>query len=264
MDNLEERIKLEQHIWDRAASAVASGIRWGDINKALSSPALVYLRDFVTEDGLENKRVLELGGSGRRAVPFLLSGARRTCAIDVSFETLRLGRSGARDWQCAEHVLFSQAAAERLPFADESFDIVYGDAILHHVLLDEAAAEVLRVLKPGGRGAFHEPLGESFHLRFARKHLPYWGKLKHGTDRPLFYGDLDQFVGHFSWGEYQEFEFIEQLAKLLPSALNRAWRRAMRPIDKFMLKRASFLGRFCRTISIRVKKSERPSGASKR
>lgn len=41
---------------------------------------------------------------------------------------------------------------ERLPFADESFDLVFGVAVLHHA--DDVAAvmrEVRRVLKPGGR-----------------------------------------------------------------------------------------------------------------
>ena len=45
--------------------------------------------------------------------------------------------------------------AERLPFADESFDLVLGHAVLHHLPhLDDAFAEFKRVLKPGGRFVF--------------------------------------------------------------------------------------------------------------
>ena len=45
--------------------------------------------------------------------------------------------------------------AERLPFADESFDLVLGHAVLHHLPhLDDAFAEFERVLKPGGRFLF--------------------------------------------------------------------------------------------------------------
>jgi ubiquinone/menaquinone biosynthesis C-methylase UbiE len=47
------------------------------------------------------------------------------------------------------------ADAEELPFPDESFDLVIGHAVLHHIPdLDRAFAEVLRVLRPGGRFVF--------------------------------------------------------------------------------------------------------------
>lgn len=49
----------------------------------------------------------------------------------------------------------SVADVERLPFADESFDLVIGHAVLHHIPdLDLAFTEVLRVLRPGGRFVF--------------------------------------------------------------------------------------------------------------
>ena len=45
--------------------------------------------------------------------------------------------------------------AERLPFADGSFDLVFGHAVLHHVPdLETAFAEFHRVLRPGGVVAF--------------------------------------------------------------------------------------------------------------
>ena len=45
--------------------------------------------------------------------------------------------------------------AERLPFPDDSFDLVLGHAVLHHIPdLEVAATEFLRVLKPGGTLVF--------------------------------------------------------------------------------------------------------------
>src|SRR6476620_2566991 len=45
--------------------------------------------------------------------------------------------------------------AETLPFEDESFDLVLGHAVLHHIPdLDKAFAEFRRVLRPGGMIAF--------------------------------------------------------------------------------------------------------------
>jgi ubiquinone/menaquinone biosynthesis C-methylase UbiE len=47
------------------------------------------------------------------------------------------------------------ADAERLPFEDESFDLVFGHAVLHHIPdLERAFAEFSRVLRPGGTIAF--------------------------------------------------------------------------------------------------------------
>lgn len=45
--------------------------------------------------------------------------------------------------------------AEELPFEDESFDLVLGHAVLHHIPdLDRAFGEFNRVLRPGGRVIF--------------------------------------------------------------------------------------------------------------
>ncbi len=60
----------------------------------------------------------------------------------------RYGFSGSTD--------FSVQAAENLGYPDESFDVVAGLDILHHVEVEPALREARRVLKPGGIAVFHE------------------------------------------------------------------------------------------------------------
>jgi ubiquinone/menaquinone biosynthesis C-methylase UbiE len=68
------------------------------------------------------------------------------------------------------------ADAERLPYDDNTFDIVIGHAVLHHIPdLDAAFAEIIRVLRPGGRFVFAgEPTehGDVVARRLSR--LTWW------------------------------------------------------------------------------------------
>ncbi|WP_028850435.1 class I SAM-dependent methyltransferase [Thermocrispum municipale] len=64
------------------------------------------------------------------------------------------------------------ADAERIPYDDDTFDLVVGHAVLHHIPdVRKAFAEVLRVLKPGGRFVFcGEPtkIGDWYARRLGR------------------------------------------------------------------------------------------------
>ena len=49
----------------------------------------------------------------------------------------------------------SVADAEGIPYDDNTFDLVVGHAVLHHIPdVEKSLREVLRVLKPGGRFVF--------------------------------------------------------------------------------------------------------------
>jgi len=54
-------------------------------------------------------------------------------------------------------VTFQVDNALHLSFAAGAFDAVYGSSILHHLEIDQALSEILRVLRPGGRMVFAEP-----------------------------------------------------------------------------------------------------------
>jgi SAM-dependent methyltransferase len=128
-------------------------------------------------------RVLDLGsGHGMAAVVLARRGARVT-GLDLSVGYL----AEARDRATANHVDVDwvQADAEHLPFPDASFDRVWGNAVLHHLDIGRAAAELYRVLRPGGWAVLCEPWGDNPLFRWARCRLPYPGKARTADETPL-------------------------------------------------------------------------------
>ncbi len=63
------------------------------------------------------------------------------------------------------------APAEKLPWEDGSLDRVFTRSVLIHADLDAALAEIRRVLKPGGRAVFVEPLAANPFANLYRRFL---------------------------------------------------------------------------------------------
>jgi ubiquinone/menaquinone biosynthesis C-methylase UbiE len=98
---------------------------------------------------------LEIGsGTGYFSLNLLQLGlVGRLTASDIS--PGMLGRLSTTAEALDLEVETVATEAEALPFKDESFDLVFGHAVLHHISdLDRAFAEFHRVLRPGGAIAF--------------------------------------------------------------------------------------------------------------
>jgi SAM-dependent methyltransferase len=94
-------------------------------------------------------------------------------------------------------VEFFVASAHDLPLQNESVDVVVGIAILHHLDLVASSREIARVLKPGGRAVFTEPVRDSRVLRALRKLIPYRAPDVSAHERPLTTAELRQFASPF-------------------------------------------------------------------
>ena len=57
---------------------------------------------------------------------------------------------------------FCVSCAEKLPYEDSTFDRIAGFDILHHVNIEESIKECYRVLRPGGKAYFREPVEVPF------------------------------------------------------------------------------------------------------
>jgi ubiquinone/menaquinone biosynthesis C-methylase UbiE len=184
----------------------------GKLRKALGAPPRHYAR------------ALEVGaGTGYFMLNMLRAGViDDAVAMDISPGMLRALAATARRLDMEVRTL--EGDAESLPFADGSFDLVIGHAVLHHLPdLDSAMAEFARVLAPGGTMAFMgEPSRHGDRLAAAPKRVgaivePAWRRVmratpKHNGASPEphaeeTYGELEGLVDvhTFAPGELRDF-----------------------------------------------------------
>ena len=101
---------------------------------------------------LASARVLDLG-TGPGEMPLRIAAQRpgwRIVGLDASMPMLRLGQDARRGVSTVPAVRFVLADAKRTPFADDTFDLIFSNSILHHV--DDPFSfwkEAARVAKPG-------------------------------------------------------------------------------------------------------------------
>jgi len=114
---------------------------------------LHHLLRLVAFDGYRGRSVLEVGcGAGVDLARFAKGGARVT-GVDLAASAIALARANFA--QQGLEGTFEVADAERLPFADNSFDLVYAHGVVQYTANPQKLVdECHRVLKPGGDAVF--------------------------------------------------------------------------------------------------------------
>lgn len=99
-------------------------------------------------------RVLEYGCGAGSSAWFLVERGAQVIGIDISKEAIKQAQTEASRKGVAERVSFVEMDAETLGFSHNSFDIVCGVSILHHLDCIKAYEEINRVLRPSGYAVF--------------------------------------------------------------------------------------------------------------
>jgi ubiquinone/menaquinone biosynthesis C-methylase UbiE len=153
---LDETLEKERRFHDNWAAAIdVDGIRVADYFEACTAPENRFILRQMGD--IRGKLLLDLGcGAGENSVYFAKKGARCVATdyspgmVDVALK-LAVANGVKIEGRTAN--------AMALDFPDNTFDLVYASNLLHHIPDPKIALkEMHRVLKPGGKACFWDPL----------------------------------------------------------------------------------------------------------
>jgi len=129
----------------------------------IADPSVTVIREerevFDSMLPLQGAHILELGCGKAEKTRSIAQGGKVARIMALEVDQIQ----HAKNLQIADlpNVTFSLGGAEAIPASDNSFDIVIMFKSLHHVpmqVMDQALAEIARVLKPGGVAYISEPV----------------------------------------------------------------------------------------------------------
>jgi len=209
-----------------------------------------------------NKEILNPGcGAGEESVYLSKRGAN-VLAVDISAKMLQVAKKLAKKFKVQDRIKFKKANVEKLPFKNDSFDLIFGNSTLHHINIENSAKEFHRVLKLGSKAVFIEPLFYNPVINYYRKIAK---SVRTRYEHPLKYSDIKIFNKYFREVNHYEFQFLTLLIfcyfflieRVHPNQ-DRYWKKIIREgeryatvfrllyfFDKILLKVFPFLRPFC-------------------
>jgi ubiquinone/menaquinone biosynthesis C-methylase UbiE len=208
---------------------------------------LVWESYLASIGDLRGKNVLDFGcGEGWATIQYGKRGAN-VYSFDISAESVRNLIKAAQDHGIAERIHTAVMGAESLGYPENSFDLVLGVAILHHTDPFAAGAEISRVLKPGGRALFIEPLAHNWFLKIFRLFTPH---RRTPTEKPITVQQIAEFGKYFRTAQYRGYHLLSIFPQglLLVTGSKQLFRWSLRiteAVDKWLLAVCPFLNRYC-------------------
>ncbi len=185
LDYHREHAKLHRKVLDAAVSwdvLTKPERRWWNGYWAMFAHLLSH--------DLAGKTVLVIGcGFGDDALRLAKAGAR-VSAFDLSPESLEIARALA-DREGLQ-IEFEQMPAERMRYADSTFDLAVARDILHHVDIRQTMGEIVRVVKPGGVFVVNEIYSHS--LTDLIRHSKFIEHTLYPKMRRYIYGDGKPYI----------------------------------------------------------------------
>jgi ubiquinone/menaquinone biosynthesis C-methylase UbiE len=227
---LESRVDREKRFYDEKAATSYHTVRrwiWRTLGEFRRNEDIT---DFYDPAG---KIVLDYGcGPGYLTKYLFDHGALQVTGIDVSEGEIEQARESVDSEGFADRSRFLVADAHATGFPDDSFDLIVGSSILHHLDLRIALEELRRILRPGGRAVFLEPLWHNPLLRLGRALTP---TARTPDEHPLTASDWKLCASIFDNFQHHEREFLTiplmPLNLVLPVPAQRRLARRLDALD---------------------------------
>jgi len=191
-------------------------------------------------------RVLDFGcGQGEEAVYLAKMGAHVT-AIDISPVGIELTKERARLNGVGDRVSAMLMRCDPTEFPSESFDVIHGFGILHHIGFRTGITEIKRLLKPRGRGLFFEHMGNSKLIERLRPKEKDYTK----GERPVKWKEIQEIRPEFSLMVARPFHIASRLRRRI-QVLNRP---VVKRVDHAVLSALPFMRHFASGMVIYLEK----------
>jgi 2-polyprenyl-3-methyl-5-hydroxy-6-metoxy-1,4-benzoquinol methylase len=228
-DTRRERWKKEAAFFDSAAERVEVGPvdprvveRYGTLKRSFFSKEFRY----SLIGNVSGLRILDVGcGDGENAITLAMLGAS-VVGIDVSPGAIDVCRRRAQANGVADRTEFICAPLEQAGLSSD-FDVLWGEAILHHVIpeLDSLLHRMRACLRPGGLFLFSEPVNLSPGLRKLRMLVRFVPTNATPDERPLEQLEIEQLRAVFPEFQVRWYRLLSRLERLLLSGAD-AYERA--------------------------------------
>src|SRR5215469_14719580 len=198
----------------------------------------VYAHMLKAMGDLHGKQVVEYGCGNGWLTRDLAALGGSVSAFDISPQAVRTTVNTLADAKLLDRCAVGVMPAEALTYPSGTFDVAVGFAIIHHLDIVRAFAELHRVLKPGGVAYFAEPLATNPLIQAYRRLTP---QFRTADEQPLLLSNLPGLMSSFRSLEHREFyltalaavglTYVPGGARVFPrlsAALHRVDRRLLR------------------------------------
>tara|TARA_A100001011_G_scaffold371053_1_gene427978 strand:- start:659 stop:1402 length:744 start_codon:yes stop_codon:yes gene_type:complete len=159
----------------------------------------------------KEKIVLDFGcGIGEASRKVYDYKPKKLSGIDISEVSVKKASNEAK--RLRMNIEYKVDNCEHLELKDDSYDLVYGTGIIHHLNTEKCINEISRILKDNGTIVFLEPLGTNPIINFYRKITP---KARSHDEHPLIKKDFDIIKQKFKIFELKYYGFLTLILFLI-------------------------------------------------
>lgn len=195
---------------------------------------------------VKGKKIIEYGCGDGWTTAEMASLGGKVYAFDISSVAIKQAQEFLEKKRLAGNCTLSKMKAESLDYPDDLFDLAFGFAILHHLDLNKAIPEMLRVMRNGACAFFAEPLGTNPIINMYRRFTPQY---RTKDESPL---NLDNFacLSHQFKEFYHTEYYLTAILSLglgylrLPDSAVRYCCRKLFNLDRKLLARYPRIGKY--------------------